>query len=388
MYQRLLQIKGPKEQSYLLWGARQTGKSSFLRSHYPNSIYIDLLNSEQLLLYTKSPEHLREKLCACQPEQFPVIIDEIQKVPQLLNEVHWLIENQQIPFILCGSSARRLKHESTNLLGGRAWKLGFYPLVSQEIPEFDMLKACQHGLLPKHYLADSAYIERYLQAYVDVYLVEEIRNEALVRNLASFARFLDVAGLTSGDMINMNNVARDCQAQRNTIQGYYQILVDTMLGYFIYPFHKKVRRDAITSMPKFYLFDIGIANYLARRTVNSLKGAAAGRAFEHIILMELIAYKGIHQKRFNIHYWRTKSGLEVDFILDDAALAVEVKISQYVKKEDLKGLKAFCEEFPSTKALVVSQDSEARRITFANGQTVDIIPWQDFLKQLWAGRYL
>ncbi|HBI21852.1 MAG TPA: AAA family ATPase, partial [Legionella sp.] len=298
-------------------------------------------------------------------------------------EIHWLIENKSIQFILCGSSARKLKTQATNLLGGRAWPYHIYPLTFSEIPHFDLLRALQQGLLPAHYLADSQYIENYLEAYVDIYLTDEIRNEGLVRNLAGFARFLDLAGLTNTQMINLNNIARDCGIDRQTVQNYYQILVDTLLGYFIYPYQKKIKRDLILSAPKFYLFDVGIANYLARQPVTALQGAVAGNRFEHYIFMELTAYLGMHKKRLPICYWRTKTGLEVDFIIGDARVAIEVKISQQVHQQSIKGLIAFCEEHPHTKAIVVSQDKRPRDLVINAHLTIHILPWNTFLTQLW-----
>ncbi len=390
MFNRLLKMKLPKRQSAFLWGARQTGKSLYLKTHYPDSIYYNLLNTHEVIRLSKAPYLLREELLAAPKAKlkYPVIIDEIQKVPELLNEVHSLIEDEAIQFILCGSSARKLKTQSTNLLGGRAWPYHVYPLSIQEIPDFDLLTALQQGLIPNHYLADKDYINDYFQAYIDVYLIDEIRNEGLVRNLPAFARFLDVAGLTNGEMINANNIARDCAIDRSTVQSYYQILVDTLVGYLIYPYQKKIKRDVITSTPKFYLFDLGVANYLGQQQVTALKGAVAGKSFEHYILMELIAYIGITRKRLDINYWRTKTGLEVDFIIEQASLAIEVKISTQVHQEDLKGLIAFCEEHPKFKAIVVSQDKNPRDLKVNNQLTIHILPWRGFLEQLWNDELL
>jgi predicted AAA+ superfamily ATPase len=386
MFQRLMQIITPDQQSFFLWGARQTGKSSYLIKNYPDSLYFDLLDTELMLRFTQAPHQMREELLAQSKEKrlLPIIIDEIQKVPELLNEIHLLIEKERLQFILCGSSARKLKTQSTNLLGGRAWVYHFYPLVYPEIPHFDLLRALQHGLLPKHYLSKPEFIQKYFESYVTLYLTDEIRNEGLVRNLAGFARFLELAGLCNTEMINMSNIARDCHVSRNTIESYFQILIDTMLGYFIYPYHQKVKRDLLVSTPKFYFFDVGVANYLARKEIGHLKGDAAGQGFEHFLLMELMAYRGIKHKRFDIQYWRTKTGLEVDFILGDAEVAIEVKISTQVHAEDLRGLKAFCEEHPHTQAIVVSQDSAPRKLILNDMVTISILPWRYFLEQLWA----
>lgn len=390
MHTRKLQIKLPSEQSAFLWGARQTGKSCYLKQRYPSSVYYDLLNTHEITRLTREPHLLYEEISALAKEKLkhPIIIDEIQKVPELLNEVHRLIEDRRAQFILCGSSARQLKNQSTNLLGGRAWVYHMYPLVSAEIAQFGLLRALQHGLIPRHYDAHSEFINDYLQAYLDIYLTEEIRNEGLVRNLKGFARFLDVAGLSNGQMVNANNIARDCSIDRVTVQGYYQILIDTMLGYHIYPYRKKVKRDIISATPKFYLFDVGVANYLAKQTVIDLKGQAAGQSFEHFILMELQAYLGYSRKNTEISYWRTKTGLEVDFILGDAKVAIEVKISEQVHQQDLKGLISFCEEHPRVRPVVVSQDKHARKLELNSELSIDILPWALFLQQLWAGEII
>jgi len=388
MLERKLVINLPPQQSIFLWGARQTGKSAYLHKHFPHAIYYDLLDTHEFLRLSKSPFLLREEILALPTQQRTqiIIIDEVQKVPSLLNEVHWLIENQSIQFILCGSSARKLKTQSTNLLGGRAWPLYFYPLTFAEIPNFDLLRALQHGLLPKHYLTQSQYITQFLQAYVEIYLTDEIRNEGLVRNLAGFARFLDIAGLTNAEMINANNIARDCGIDRATVQNYYQILIDTLLGYYVYPYTKKNKRDLIIATPKFYLFDVGVANYLAQQSIIALQGTLAGKSFEHYIFMELTAYLGLHMLRHKIRYWRTKTGLEVDFILGDAEIAIEVKISHQVHTQDIKGLIAFCEEHPNTRAFVVSQDQKIRQIELKHEQKITIMPWSLFLYELWQGK--
>ncbi|PCH57177.1 MAG: AAA family ATPase [Legionellales bacterium] len=385
MFHRLLKMHLPQGQSAFLWGTRQTGKSCFLKHNFKASRYYDLLDSHEISRFSKYPSLLKEEVLAMEKEDLrqPIIIDEIQKVPELLNEVHWLIENTDAQFILCGSSTRQLKKIGINLLGGRAWKYNFFPLVFPEIPNFDLLKALQHGLVPNHYLSNSTDIDNHLQAYVDVYLTEEIRNEGLVRNLSGFARFIDVAGLSSGEMININNIARDCGVDRTTVQGYYQILIDTSLGYFLYPYRKKIKRDIIMATPKFYLFDVGIANYLAKSTVTALQGSAAGKSFEHYILMELVAYLGLKRKRLDITYWRTKQGLEVDCILGNAKFAIEIKISSQVHRENLKGIIAFCEEHPQAQAIVVSQDKLPRKVQINQEQSITILPWKIFLEKLW-----
>ena len=385
MFKRLLQLILPNHKSAFLWGARQTGKSTYLKNHFPAAHCYDLLKSDLQLRLEKNPHHLREEILALTPAKLknPIIIDEIQKVPALLNEVHWLIENTEAQFILCGSSARKLKRLGTNLLGGRALRYEFYPLTYAEIPEFNLLRALNNGLIPSHYQSDHATL--LLEAYITDYLTFEIREEGLVRNLPDFSRFLDSVTFNNGQMLNYTNIARDCGVSAKTVESYYQILIDTLIGYFLPPFHKKIKRDIISKTPKFYLFDVGVVNYLSKRQITELRGIVAGSAFEHYILMELIAYKGLYKKRYEITYWRTKTGLEVDFILGDAEIAIEVKISHSVHKEDLNGLIAFCEEHQPKKAIVVSTDAAPRLLKINDAITIDILPWNHFLKALWEG---
>lgn len=377
----------PQHQSAFLWGARKTGKSTYLTQHFPHSIKYDLLKTDELTRLLTAPHLLREELLALTPKElkYPVIIDEIQKVPALLNEVHWLIENKKISFILCGSSARKLKRGAANLLGGRAWRFHFYPLVYPEIPDFDLLRVFKNGLLPANYLSN--YPERMLRSYVGDYLTEEIQSEGLVRNLPGFARFMELVGFTNGQMLNFANISRDVGVDAKTIKEYYQILVDTLIGYYVEPFHKKVKRDLIQSTPKFYLFDVGVANYLRHRHISILKGEEAGEAFEHFILTELIAYLGLNELDIPLNYWRSKSGLEVDFVLDHGKIAIETKISSNVDLRDLKGLAAFCEDYQPRHALVVCQVPRKRVITTIGKTAIEVIPWRDFIENLWKRKY-
>ena len=387
MFNRLLSIVLPSKQSAFFWGARQTGKSTYLKTHFPHSIVINLLKSDVFLAMSKRPSLLREQVLNMDTEtlRYPIILDEVQKVPLLLDEVHWLIENTDAQFILCGSSARKLKRSGANLLGGRAWKYHLYPLVMKEIPEFDLLNALNTGLLPPHYLSTQP--KKSLQAYIENYLTQEIKEEGLVRSLPSFSRFLDSMAFCNGEMINHSNIARDCGIDAKTVQNYFEILIDTLVGYYLPPYARKVSRDILSQKQKFYLFDVGVAGYLANRSIEALKGAEAGKAFEHFIFMELIAYKNMNDKRFDITYWRTKTGYEVDFILGDAVMAIEVKISECVQRSDLKGLIAFCEEHPATKAIVVSQDSAPRKIKGSDSIDIEILPWRVFLDRLWSQNY-
>jgi uncharacterized protein len=393
-FSRKLKMDLPSGQSAFLWGARKTGKSTFLRDHFKNSIYYDLLKTDELRRFLVHPNLLREELLAVINREGgvsklePIIIDEIQKVPALLDEVHWLIENQKISFILCGSSARKLKRGAANLLGGRAFKFNFYPLIYNEIPDFDLLRALNNGLLPSHY--GSSQVNRILRAYVNDYLKEEIQAEGLVRNLSGFARFLDLIGFTQGEMLNYSSIARDCGIDAKTVKEYYQIISDTLIGYLIHPFSKKVKRDLILSVPKFYLFDVGVANYLQKIKISHLKGIEAGRSFEHFILMELQAFLGLNELDDPINYWRTKSGEEVDFILFNGKIAVEVKLSPNPKPRELKGLVSFCKDYSPKYAFIVCQAPKRRVVEFSHEDKkifIDIIPWQEFLSELWSHKY-
>ena len=382
MYHRLLNLDLPPKQSAFLWGARQTGKSTYLKHHFPGSLWLDLLLTDVFNEYLVKPSLLREQVLNLSETQKkkPIIIDEIQKVPALLDEVHYLIENHNASFILCGSSARKLKRGGANLLGGRAWRFECYPLTSAEIPNFDLHRALSQGLLPKIYDSTPDNAQRALKAYVIDYLREEIQAEGLTRNLPAFTKFLDIAAFSSGEMLNFNNIATDCGVNAKTIKAYFQILYDTLLAYEVTPYAKNVKRNLIQKHSKFYYFDVGVYNYLAKKPVLVLEGENAGKAFEHWILMELMAYKGYKERRDTIHYWRTRTGLEVDFVIPESNLAIEVKISKRVRPTELKGLNAFIEEHPDTKAYVVSQDIFPRRLE--NGIT--ILPWQEFIKRLWS----
>ncbi|MDE3056212.1 MAG: ATP-binding protein [Verrucomicrobiota bacterium] len=386
---RVLDLEIPKGQSIFLWGPRNSGKSTWLRERFPDSVYFDLLKTDLFLTFLKDPSRLREEVLQLTPEDLkrPIIIDEVQKVPLLLSEVHWLIENYKpAHFILCGSSARKLRLSGVHLLAGRAWRVHFYPLVYPEIEDFDLLRALTHGLLPVAWLSNQP--RRFLKAYIQDYLIEEIQKEGLVRNLAGFSRFLDAMACTHGEMTNFVNIARDCGVDAKTVKEYYEILVDTLVGYRIEPFHKLGKRDVITSASKFYLFDVGVAGFLMGRSFSLLKGKEAGAAFEHWILMELIAYRGYRDLDFSIAYWRTKSELEVDFVLGDGKVAIEVKIASNVGGRDLRGLEAFIEEHKPEKAYCVSMTPRARKIALSNGSYAVDLPWKEFVQKLWNGEII
>lgn len=377
---RLLNIALPLRQSAFLWGARKTGKSTYLRAAFPGSLTFDLLQTEVMLEMSKRPALLREQVLAAPPRQLeaPIIIDEVQKVPRLLDEIHWLIEHKRLRFILCGSSARKLTRGGTNLLGGRAWRYEMHPLASTEVPNFDLLRALNRGLVPAHYLATE--YRRSLDAYVRDYLKEEVFDEGLTRNVPAFSRFFDAMAYSHGELTNFANIARDCGVDAKTVKEYYQILVDTLLGTFIEPYKKRQERQVITKAARFYLFDVGVAGAVIKRSVAEARGEPFGRAFEHFILMEMLAHRSYRDLGYDVHYWRTKSGLEVDFILGKGEVAIEVKGAARVDVTDFRGLHAFVADHRPRRAILVCNERVPR---LHDG--VEVLPWREFLARLWAG---
>jgi len=385
LFKRMLNIKLPPRQSAFLWGARKTGKSTYLKTHFPRSIVFDFLKTDLYFKVSKNPAHLRELILAKDKALFkyPIILDEVQKVPQVLDEVHWLIENRGLRFILCGSSARKLKRGQANLLGGRAWRYEMLPLTTAEINDFDLLRALNHGLIPLHYLQNKEEVKMSLTAYVQDYLKEEVFAEGLVRKMPAFSRFFDAVGYTHGELTNYSDIARDCGIDSKTVKEYYQILIDTLLAVRIKPFKKRQSRQVITKAVKYYLFDVGVAGYLCKRNIAEAKGSEFGRAFEHFILMEIMAYRSYRRHDFSINFWRTKSGLEVDFIIADAEIAIEVKGTDNVDVRDLRGLKTFLETYTPKRVIVVSNEKEKR----IHGR-IEIMPWREFLHDLWGDKIL
>ena len=342
---------------------------------FPNAIYIDLLDTDIKNRYMRRPAILYE-LLQDKPEQTLVIIDEIAEVPELLNEVHRLIVRCNHIFILCGSSARKLKRKGRNTLGGRALPVYMYPLVSAEIPDFDIDHAVCYGMVPSHYLAKNP--SRRLAAYIDIYLKEEIKEEALVRNLSVFQRFLEVAALTDGEIVNNNNIAQDCGISAVTVSAYFDILVDTLIGYRI-PAFRKVMKRRLVQAPKFYYFDIGVANHLLHRKDMVRGSADYGHAFEHLVIQELYAWLHYTHSEEVLFYWRTYTGLEVDAVIGDARVAIEIKSVEEVMNKHLKGLKAFGEEYPQSRRIIVSLDMFNRRM----GE-IECVYVLDFFKRLWS----
>lgn len=372
----MFDLRLPAGESCFLWGPRQSGKSTYLRRAFPNALNFDLLSSEVCGRMMARPAELREAVLAPHAKG-PVIIDEVQKVPALLDEVQRLIVEERTSFILCGSSARKLKRGGANLLGGRALRRRMFPLVSAEIPEFDLLRALNNGLIPRHYLAEDA--SDMLGAYAHDYLREEIAQEALTRNVPAFARFLEAAALSNGQIVNFTNIAAECGVSAPTARSYFEILEDTLLGGFLECYKKRPKRRVIQA-PRFYLFDVGVAGRLMRRGKVEAPSEAFGRAFEHFILMELQAHAEYSRLAYDIRYWRTASGLEADFVLGDHEVVLEAKGTKTAIPRHLNGLLAFDEEYRPKRRIIVTLDPHPRRIG-----TVDVIPWREFLSRLWGG---
>lgn len=384
---RSISLKLPEGKSAFLWGARKTGKSTLLKERFPGSLRFDFLSTDLFLEAMKRPALLRERILAAEDARLklPILLDEVQKVPLVLDEVQALIEDHGLSFILCGSSARKLKAGHGNLLGGRAWRFHLHPLTWAELKETgrdpDLLSLLNRGLIPSHFL-DSEY-KPGLKAYVYDYLKEEIMAEGLARNVPAFSRFLDAVAFSHGEMINHSNIARDSGVDAKTVREYFQILQDTLIGHAVEPYVKTRGRDLILKASKFYLFDVGVAGILAKRTLEGERGADFGKAFEHFLFMEIHAYSSYRGDDFPIRYWRTKTGAEVDFILGEGEVAIEVKGVARVGKEDLRGLEAFREEANPRSAILVCNEREVRR-----AGAIDILPWKEFLARLWAGKII
>ncbi len=387
IYDRTLHIELPARQSTFLWGPRKTGKSTFLKRRFPNSIVYDFLKTDLFFELTKNPALLREQLLAEKKDilEHPVILDEVQKVPQVLDEVHWLVENTDIRFILCGSSARKLKRGQANLLGGRAWRYEMFPFtfveVGVDVDRIDLLRILNQGMIPVHYLQDN--YRKSLDAYVRDYLKEEVFNEGLARNIPAFSRFFDAMGYSHGQLTNYSNIARECGVSSKTVKEYYQILIDTLLGTMVEPFKKCQDRNVIGQASKFYLFDVGVAGAITKRQIQEERGELFGQAFEHFIFMEIRAHSSYSELNYDINFWRTKSGLEVDFILARGEIAIEVKGKSRIDNRDFNALLAFIEEYSPRQSYMVGNENTKR---IHKGITV--IPWREFLTDLWSGKII
>jgi len=381
MFTRKLRLPPEPTESFFLWGPRQTGKSTLLKATYPDAVWIDLLKAEEFRRYTENPEWLRQEIPLPGAKGF-VVIDEIQKIPQLLDEVHWMMENRGQNFALCGSSARKVKRGHANLLGGRAVRYELHGLVSEELgKDFDLNRLLNHGYLPRHYLSGKP--RQLLNSYVSDYLKEEISAEGLVRNLPVYSSFLGAAALSDTELVNFSTIARDCGVSSHTIKGYFQILEDTLLGRWLPAYRWRPKRRVIGS-PKFYFSDVGVVNFLAKRGVLESGSELYGKAFENWVFHELTAYNLYSGALGDLSFWRLASGIEVDFIVDHMEVAVEAKATRKITADHLRGLRHLHTDHPDVKTrIVVCQEAKERRTE----DGIWILPAGTFCKRLWAGEW-
>lgn len=375
MIQRIYDIcQDVSEGSVFLFGARQTGKSTLLEESFKGSVYLDLLDGEFKRRLLANPSLLYEMLVD-NPSETVVVIDEISEAPELLNEVHRLIHRRGLRFVLCGSSARKLKRKGYNTLGGRAFPCYLYPFVSEEIKDFDLDRALLYGMLPPHYLARNP--RRLLSGYIDVYLKEEIMEEALTRNVSVFHRFMNVAALSSGEILNYTNIAADCGVSAKTVKEYFSILVDTLVGYMLPAYARSVKRK-VSVAPKFYYFDVGVYNYLMNRRSLSPGSVEYGHAFEHLVVQEIRAYLGYCHSEKQMSYWHTYSNKEIDVVIGEAEVGIEIKSADEIHNRHLANFKDFKDEFPNARCILVSRDKISRCVG-----GVELLSYSDFFHKLW-----
>ena len=377
--QRILNLPNLlSRKSFFLFGPRATGKSTLIKQQLSASAtVIDLLDSRLYLRLLNSPHDL-ESIIHSDNKSGIVVIDEIQRVPELLNEVHRLIENKKLTFLLTGSSARKLRRGKANLLAGRVWEARLFPLTWKEIPDFNLERFLRYGGLPPVYL--SKYPDEELGAYVNTYLKEEIMAEGLIRKLPPFSRFLHAAALLNGEMINFSKLADDCQVPPSTVTEYVGLLEDTLVGFLLPAWTESTKRKAI-STGKFYFFDPGITHTLAGTQTLDRNSNLYGKSFEQFIGMEIRAYLSYKRRKLQFSYWRSTHGYEVDFLVGRET-AVEVKASQKISQRDFKGLKALEEEKIFKNYILVSQDPINTR-----DNNFQALYWKKFLDNLWAGKF-
>jgi len=364
-----------KGKSHFLFGPRQTGKTFLIRQTLPDCRTYNLLKSETFVQLSREPQRIRQEVSE---KDRIVVIDEIQRLPMLLNEVHLLIEERGIHFLLTGSSARKLRRAGVNLLGGRARVRYLHPLTSAELGErFDLERALSWGLLPSIYFSDSPAED--LAAYVGLYISEEIAAEALTRNIPAFSRFLTVAALCNSRLINYAGISNDAQVAASTVREYFSVLRDTLIGWELPAFKQTVKRKPL-STSKLYFFDIGVVRSLQGLGKLTLGARGTGEAFETFLHHELRSWCNYRGGR-RLHYWRSKSGFEVDFILDER-IAIEAKAKATIGPRDLRGLRALREEGLLDHFIVVCLEQRERQV-----DGIRITPWWKFFKELWQDRW-
>ncbi len=366
----------PKD-SFFLFGPRGTGKSLWLHRCFPESLYIDLLSPEVFRSYAAAPERL-EVLIEGNPGKTDIIIDEVQKVPEILDIVHKMIEKDKtLRFVLTGSSPRKLKQTGVDLLGGRAAVKTLHPFMAAELGhDFKIETALEQGLLPIVWGARNA--RETLNAYIDLYLREEVKMEGLVRNIGAFTRFLEAISFSHGTVLSLTPISRECEVERKTVEGYLSVLEDLLLAFRLPVFSKKAKRH-LAQHPKFFFFDAGVFQTLRPRGPLDSPREVGGAALEGLVAQHLRAYQAYHSEKIDLSYWRTKSGVEVDFIVygPETFLAIEVKSARNVHATDLKGLLSFKEDYPQASLLMLYRGREKLRI-----RDVLCLPCEEFLAAL------
>ena len=363
------------EKSILLLGPRRTGKTYYVLNQLKADLYYDLLDSKTFLRLSISPWLIEQEL---KQNIKTVVIDEIQKLPLLMDHVHRLIESKNIRFILTGSSARKLKRSSTSLLAGRAKIINFMPFRYPEIKNynFNIEDILRYGTLPPVYLSENKKGE--LSDYVFAYIKEEIQSEAFVRNIENFSRFINISALSNAELINFTQIAEDCWVKPRTVIEYFKILEDTLIGYMVLPYKNEKERK-VYSKAKFYFFDCGVVNSIINRFDVSKNSPEFGKLFEQFIFNEILAYKSYTSRIDSINFWRDYYGNEVDFIINQE-IAIEVKAKDVVRERDLKGIRKFSDNHKLKRKIVVSFDLNRRIV-----DDIEIIPYIEFLEMLWAG---
>lgn len=367
----------PVRSSFFLFGPRGTGKSLWVKNTFSNALFIDLLDPEIYRKYIAYPEMLKQ-LIAGNPSKRDIVIDEIQKVPQMLSLVHSILEeNKNLRFILTGSSSRKLKRADVDLLAGRAIKLNMHPFLPSELGEyFSLEKALNFGLVPLIYFSEEP--DKTLASYITLYIKEEVQAEALVRNVPAFSRFLETVSFSHANVLNVSQVSRECQVERKTVENYMKILEDLMLTFTIDVFSKKAKRKLV-SHKKFYLFDTGVFRYLRPKGPLDNRSEIDGQALEGLVAQCLRAWIDYSGNRNYLYYWRTLSGNEIDFVLygDDGLLAIEVKNSDKIMPFHLKGLKTFKTDYPLAQCILLYRGKEKLKI-----DDILCIPVEEFLLNL------
>ena len=377
LFARLLDMRAlVAHKSFFLFGPRSTGKTTLLRDQFAPEAIINLLRAAEYFPLAQNPSALADRVREIRRTHPVVIIDEIQKLPVLLDEVHHLVEAESVTFVLTGSSGRKLKRGGVNLLAGRAWQAQLFPLVSAEIAEFDLDRYLLFGGLPQVYPSELPREE--LDAYINTYLREEILEEGAIRDLSAFSRFLSVTASVNAEQLNFSNVANDTGISASSVRAWFEILNDTFLGFLLEPWRGGLKRKT-SATAKFYLFDVGVANFLKGITALDRGSDGFGRAFEHWVAMELRAYLSYRRIKRPLTFWRTYTGIEVDFVIDGLC-AIETKATARVSGKHLRGLRGFADEAPGVPRILVSLDENDR--TTEDG--IRLLHWRRFVELLWS----